>query len=159
MKGYYFASTQPPTYPAGQAVTWNLLGLVGYIAHPSQEKVADSVLAHMLQSTRFDPEWLNMNQAVLGTYYQTASSYNDAAADFISQSYEDRQQVWDETAHDFSNVIQDMIDVYDPVTGLKYNVPSGYAYYWKCESYGSVNIIMTDVYASPSPSCTLLQVI
>jgi hypothetical protein len=116
--------------------------LTNYYRAPEEEFAGlEPVLQGVLDSMRVNPAWqqreLGRNQAYMAAQQQDIqrrqrqiSQTLSETSDIVSQGYWDRQQVYDDLSHQWSNTILGYQDMTDNA-GTVYNVPSGYDQYWK----------------------------
>ncbi len=129
-EGYCFASTRL-VQPAGMAgALWNAEYLGGFLTSPDKRSLTEEILSHMVQSVQLNPQWVAVQQHIAGEASRIVSRTHQDISRLLHESFQHRQQTYDELARRRSNVILDVEDVIDPSTGRQLKVESGANYYW-----------------------------
>ncbi|MFQ5752616.1 MAG: hypothetical protein ACE5HI_11520 [bacterium] len=130
--GYTFAGTSllQSASLGADAGNWTLQYLYGFIAPKDGVPQAQIILAHMLSSTRMNPQWVRAQQNVTGNVSNIVSQTNNYLSRLITDRFEYAQRTGSETNRRFSNYLRGVVDVVDPTTQETYKVQSGSNYYW-----------------------------
>ncbi len=153
MLGYYCAGTQL-TISEGFGV-WSMQFLDGYFVPAASAGIAQSVLAHMVETFRFNPNWVAQQQQVVAETSRIVARTNEEISSIINDSYWARQETLDDVARHWSNTILGQTDLVDPQTGETWKVASGQNYYWRQEHTDT--IAGSDTYERPDIDFTPLQ--
>lgn len=127
--GYYFAATQR-TQGQGFA-QWMVQWLFGYLAAQDKAALAQSVMTHVIGSIRLNPQWVRMQQQLTANVSQIVARTSEEISQIIHSTWQHRQNVYDDLARKWSNMILGQTDVVDPLTGETWKVASGHNYYWR----------------------------
>ncbi len=152
-RGYYFAGTQL-TAGYGTGI-WNVQYLHGYLADDDSVERAGSVLAHMVATSRINPQWAAMQSNIAGKTSEIVTRTNAEISRMIDESYWKRQRVQDNISRQWSNTILGLTDVVDPETGETWKVSSGHNYYWRKE--GTDVVAGTATYDRPDTDFSPLK--
>ncbi|MBV8088280.1 MAG: hypothetical protein JO139_01670 [Alphaproteobacteria bacterium] len=126
MTAYALASM---TY-LGQTGIWYYDGLAAFLAPAPVSGVAAGVLAHMVGSFQFNPQWLARVSNTAADIARAAAQSNAAISDSIMRGWEARGAVMDKIMEAGSRARLG-IDIYsDPGTGTQYTVAAGHNFYW-----------------------------
>jgi hypothetical protein len=126
MTAYALASM---TY-LGQTAIWYYDGLAAFLAPTPVSGVTAGVLAHMVGSFQFNPEWLARVSNTAAAVARAAAQSNAAISDSIMRGWEARGATMDKIMETGSRARLG-IDIYaDPATGTQYTVAAGQNFYW-----------------------------
>ena len=126
--GYYFATTLLTQMP-GNAL-WVVDQLYGYMAAGGAEAQAEAALSHALESCQFNPQWVAMQQGIVGAVSKIVAQTQTEISRMSKESFEYRQRVTSESARKFSNATLGLVDVRDPATGREFKVDNAADYHW-----------------------------
>jgi len=126
-----------------------VVSLSDYWAPEGKTGLVEKIYNEMQGSFRLDPEWAAEEQRQVAIRTGIISETGSDIADMISSAFQSQSSTMDETAHEFSNAILGLEDVYDPGTGEQWSVPSGSSHYWR-DIYG--NVWGTGTYTPPTYS-------
>ncbi len=135
LKGKYIAATI--RMAPGASAMWFVYRLYGYIAFTGREQDGEKVLAQMLQSSKFNPEWeaRQKDAASAGARQENDSSrqiYESAqenvagdqrlTSEMIAHANEQLKNIADQIDRKRENSVVGRLDVVDPQTGTQYKV-------------------------------------
>jgi hypothetical protein len=144
LKGYVLAQTNLISYD--ESGVWGVRILMGYLARAQQEGEAQTVLDHLAQTLRINPQWAAMQRNLTGTVVDIVSVTGGAIADTISSSFANAQATQDRLAQDWSDTLLAVDRVQDQRTGQVFEVRSGAIYHW-IDARG--NIVGTNSHFNP----------
>lgn len=122
------------------------VALTHYWAPEGDIKKVEKIATAMGESFVVDPTWAKNEQIEIAKRSNIISQTGSEISDIITSTFEYRSSTQDETAHDWSNAILGVQDVYDPSTGENYSVPNTSTYYW---TDGLNTVVGTDTHDSP----------
>jgi len=141
--GHIYASSEYVPSPHG--ALWNVPSVNGYIAAPGRQQEAESILQHVVQSRRVDPQWKarakqisdnavaadNARSQQFQARARAAIQENQRqTSEMIVKGYQQRSQVYAEISRKRENAILGTTDVIDPVSGSQYKIDSYSNYHW-----------------------------
>lgn len=109
---------------------WEVHTVSAFLAPAEKESLASSIWEHMRWSIHYKPEWVAMEDRMLGQAGQIVSQGASAIADEWWAHQKQRNAIDDAIAHRRSNATLGVADVADPQTGRRLTVESGSNYYW-----------------------------
>lgn len=127
--GYCFASTLGVSSPGGPGV-WTVDTLCRYVAKQGNESTAQQVLETMMKSYRFNPQWLQGQEATTMRACEIVAQAGRQINQMMQDSFHNQMTSQDENHRKWDNYIRGVVDVRDPETGETYEVASGSNYYW-----------------------------
>lgn len=132
-KGYGFIQTELMGGGAAgpEFGTWRVRLFHGYLAEPSLEPVAQSVLTQMLAGLQFDPNWGMAQTRTAGKVSAIWNKSHNEIMGIINQTYQERNASQDRIWGKWAQVNRGQVSIMDPATGQKFDVPSGSNYYWR----------------------------
>ena len=148
-RGYYYAATAL-SQGAGSRL-WKVEALYGYVASSGEEGRAVAALTRMLQSARYNEEWLRMMGNVTAEAGRIASELNAYISGLIRDAYQARGgragtgEGRDPSA-EWSEAMLGVTNLRDEATGNTFRVESGSNYYW-VDPRGTVR--GTETYTQP----------
>lgn len=140
-KGKYIAVTI--RMAPGTSALWFVYRLYGYVAFAGREQDGEKVLARMLQSATFNPDWeaRQIDTAAPDVHLENGSSLQNResaqenigddqrqTSEMIANANEQLKKIADQIDHNRTNSIVRKLEVVDPQTGTQYQV-SGFEDY------------------------------
>ncbi len=145
LKGKYIAATI--RMASGDSAMWFVYRLYGYVAFTGREQDGEKVLAQMVESSKFNPEWETRQRDAASTdvrqendssrqIYESAQENvaddQRLTSEMIAHANEQLTKIADEIDRKREDSIVGRLDVIDPQTGTQYKV-AGF------EDYHSLN--------------------
>jgi hypothetical protein len=141
VKGKYVAATirMAPSISS----MWFVYRLYGYIAFAGREQDGERVLAQMIQSSKFNPDWEARQkdatnaaaprddesfQQIRERAQQNIAEDQRQASEIIAKANEQRQKIYAQIDRKRENSVVGRLDVVDPETGTQYEI-SGFGDY------------------------------
>ena len=118
-KGYIFCQTRltsSPGLPQGTG-SWEVLTLMGYLAAPGHEALAEAVFSAMASGFKPNPAWLTRQAQTAGQVGNIVAETTAEVNGIIRNTFENRQRAQDRSAERFGRYIRDETLVRDPNTG------------------------------------------
>lgn len=167
-RGRLFASTTLMGMPDGSGL-WFVTDLLGYLAQPGSESLAETVVGHMRQTAQINQQWAAAQQGMTAQtnatvawnsqwqaqHQQQISQTLQETSEIVSRSHEQRQAVQDDVFRRIGNTNTGQTDVLDASTGETWKLESGSNHYWR--DAGSNVIVGTNTYDSPGINFTPLR--
>ena len=152
MTAYVFASTTAiRTGPQGGL--WYPNVIEAFLVPAPVAGLAAGLLAHMVESVRFNPTWVARQSQTNMDVSRIATQTNAAISDSIMQGWHARGATMDRVMEEGSRTRLG-IDVYaDPATGTQYTVANSHHYYW---ANANGTVVGTDTATSPGAAFTRL---
>jgi hypothetical protein len=114
--------------------SWRVEILVGYLAAPEAEPVAQAVLNRMIAGGQTNQNWSAQQSRFAGEISKIWSQTQSETSEIIRQSYENRSKAMDRSHERWSRAFRGEVLIEDPYTKQRYEVPSGSNYYWRVGS-------------------------
>jgi hypothetical protein len=141
------------TIRIGQGVGEIWLALPSTITAPADKMaMARDILTHIVLHTTDDPEWTAKQQQVTQEFTQMVMRNHEIAMQQIRAQYEKFTHQMEENQRQFSNVINNEVDVKNSF-GDTFKAVGGHNYYWQQGS----TIVGTDTYRAPDINFTPLE--
>ncbi len=124
-------------------IMWNVLLLYAYIAPKSQSEQARATLAHIFDSFKFNPAWIQMQNNMS---QQAAESINRRMQEFFRQQQAFMQKLnsVDENFQDMDEIITGSSTYHDAATGNNYSLSNTNPFKWIDPNSGRIISTPTD---------------
>jgi hypothetical protein len=150
MNGRCFVRTQP----VGQGLGAIWLAYPTIVTAPAGSlELGISVMQHMLDHTRIDPDWQAQSTKTAAEFSKMVMRNHEAAMAELRRQYDRAIKRLDDNHRQWENIINGETDLVDPGTGQTFKGQAGSNFYWK----GVGGIVGSQAGAAPSVNLTPLK--
>lgn len=153
MTAYVFIGSTTIRTGPGTAL-WYADVIYGFLTPAPVAGTAMSVLAHMIRSTRINPQWVTRQTQTNMDVSHIATETNNAISDMFMRGWEDRGATYDRVMGEGSRARLGVEIYADPATGAQYEVANTHAFNW-ANAAGAV--VGTDTDTPPGPGFSRLN--
>ncbi len=134
-QAYVFSAT---TLVSSATDIWVVPSAVGYIAPAGREAEARAMLAHVVASFKYDPQWMTRQQNTTMDVSAQTTRTNNAISDSIMSTWENKNASFDRAMDKDTQARRGVVTVEDPVNG-QVQVDNSYEHHWRAADGSIVN--------------------